>query len=193
MRGRYPSGPEFVEQLPGSRLAKERARVLLETLAGKRRVQEACALLSISEPRFDQLRIHGLEHLVQSMEPRLAGRPPRTPTPAEERIRALEAEVAALRMQVKIAQARAEIALVLPNAVHDAVHDANANVVPLVAENGTASAGDESRKKKRIRRNTRNAHRATSHTGRERQRRQRASPRGSPHETPEASVPPAKR
>ena len=121
MRGRYPSGPEFVEQLPGSDLAKERARVLLETIAGSCRVQEACTRLGISEPRFDQLRLHGLEQLVQSMEPRLAGRPRRTPTPAEERSRELESEVAALRLQLKIAQARAEIALVLPKAVHNGV------------------------------------------------------------------------
>ena len=131
MRGRYPSGPEFVEQLSGSAVAKQRARVLLETITGQRRVQEACAVLGISEPRFDQLRIHGLGQLVQSFEPRLAGRPPKTPTPAEERIRALETEVASLRMQVKIAQARAEVALVLPNAVakdvadHDQSQDAS--------------------------------------------------------------------
>jgi len=132
MRGRYPSGPEFVEQLPGSALAKERARVLLETIAGKCRVQEACTKLGISEPRFDQLRIHGLEHLVQSMEPRLAGRPPRTPTPADERIHELEAEIVALRLQARIAQARAEVALVLPNAVHG---------------NGAVASNEESEKK----------------------------------------------
>jgi hypothetical protein len=120
MRGRYPSGPEFVEHLSGSVIAKNRARVLLETLAGICRVKDACVQLGISEPRFDQLRIHSLEQFVQSMEPRTAGRPPRTPSPAAERIRELEDKVAALEMQVKIAQARAEIALVLPNAVHDA-------------------------------------------------------------------------
>ena len=119
MRGRYPSGPEYVEQVPGSALAKQRARVLLETIAGQRRVQDACTLLGISEPRFDQLRIQGLEQLVQSLEPRLAGRPARTPTPAEERVGQLEAEVAALRLELRIAQARAEVALVLPRAVAD--------------------------------------------------------------------------
>ena len=119
MRGRYPSGPEYVEQVAGSEIAKQRARALLETIAGTRRVQEACQLLGISEPRFDQLRIHGLAQLVQSMEPRLAGRPPQTPTPADERIRTLEAEVASLRMQVRIAQTRTEVALILPNAVHE--------------------------------------------------------------------------
>jgi len=124
MRGRLPSGPEFVESVSGSDLAKQRARVLLETIAGTCRVQEACLRLGISEPRFDQLRIQGVEHLVQSLEPRRAGRPARMPSAAEERIRQLQEQVHALQMQVQIAQARAEIALVLPNAVHDVPNNA---------------------------------------------------------------------
>ncbi len=139
MRGRLPSGPEFVNHVSGSDTAKNRARTLLETMAGTCRVQEACVRLGISEPRFDQLRIHGIEHLVQSMEPRRAGRPPRRPSPAEERIRELEDKVAALEMHIKIVQARAEIALVLPNAVHDGVHE--------VPENGTPSRSNEPEKK----------------------------------------------
>src|SRR5580692_11234471 len=61
MRGRYPSGPEFVDHVSGSVIAKDRARVLLETIAGTCRVKEACTRLGVSEPRFDQLRIHGVE------------------------------------------------------------------------------------------------------------------------------------
>jgi hypothetical protein len=126
MRGRLPSGPEFVEQVSGSVIARNRARVLLETIAGTCRVKEACLRLGIGEPRFDQLRIHALEHLVQSLEPRPAGRPARTPSPADERIRQLQDQVAALEMEVKLAQARTEIALVLPNAVHDVPDNAMA-------------------------------------------------------------------
>lgn len=32
MRGRHPSGPEFVDKLPGDATAKDRLRVVLETL-----------------------------------------------------------------------------------------------------------------------------------------------------------------
>jgi hypothetical protein len=56
MRGRHPSGPEYVEHLQGSAQAKERLRLILETMTGKRRVQEACQLLKISPQRFEQLR-----------------------------------------------------------------------------------------------------------------------------------------
>jgi hypothetical protein len=153
MRGRYPSGPEFIDHLAGSDVAKRRARVLLETIAGTCRVQEACARLEISEPRFDQLRIHGLDHLIASMEPRAAGRPPRMTSAAEERVRQLEDKIADLQMQVKIAQARAEIALVLPNAVQDGVHDVSDSEVTAneVAPTGTPSPNEAQEKKTRRR------------------------------------------
>lgn len=154
MRGRLPSGPDFIDRVPGSELAKNRARVLLQTIAGTCRVQEACACLGISEPRFDQLRIHGVAQLVQSMEPRPAGRPPRLTSPVEEQIRELQHKVAALEMQVKIAQTRAEIALVLPNAVHNGAHDVPDTLVPetlvaetLVADNGSVAASAAPEKK----------------------------------------------
>ena len=60
MRGRRPSGPQYVQQLTGSDQAKKRLRVVLETLSGTCRVQEACRQLNISEPRFHQLRTEAL-------------------------------------------------------------------------------------------------------------------------------------
>jgi hypothetical protein len=117
MRGRRPSGPEYVEQLHGSSSAKERAKVVLETIAGTCRVQEACQRLGISEPRFEQLRTRMLQAAVDRLEPRAAGRPARQLSPAEQRIRTLEAEVAALHLNVTIAQVKEEIALTLPNVV----------------------------------------------------------------------------
>ena len=61
MRGRYPAGPESVEQLEGSDKAKERVRVILETIQGTLRVQEACGRLGISEQRHRQLRAQMLQ------------------------------------------------------------------------------------------------------------------------------------
>jgi hypothetical protein len=51
MRGRYPSGPEYVEGLQGSAEAKRRAKIILETVTGQLRVQEACQALEVSEQR----------------------------------------------------------------------------------------------------------------------------------------------
>ena len=41
MRGRNPSGPEYVDQPEGSERAKERLKAVLETLAGSCRVRDA--------------------------------------------------------------------------------------------------------------------------------------------------------
>jgi hypothetical protein len=117
MRGRLPSGPEYVEQLEGSALAKERVKVILETMAGTCRVQEACTRLGISEPRFEQLRLQILQAALERLEPRPLGRPARTQTPADERTLTLEAEITELKRQLQVAQTRIEIALALPNVV----------------------------------------------------------------------------
>jgi hypothetical protein len=117
MRGRLPSGPEYVEQLEGSATAKERVKVILETMAGTCRVQEACQRLGISEPRFEQLRIQILQAALERLEPRPAGRPAQTTTPADERIDVLEGQIAELQMKLQVAQTRTEIALALPGAL----------------------------------------------------------------------------
>jgi hypothetical protein len=112
MRGRKPAGPEYVDRLTGSTAAKERLHVVLETLAGRCRVQEACARLQISEPRFHQLRTQILQAGLERLEARPAGRP-RGPAPDERRQR-LEATVADLEVELQATRAREEIALVLP-------------------------------------------------------------------------------
>lgn len=112
MRGRKPSGPAAVARLPGSPLARERLQVVLETLAGSCRVQEACRRLGLSEQRFEQLRTQVLQAGLDSLEPRPAGRPPR-PTPAAD-VQAWQARVADLEIELQAARVRAEIAVVLP-------------------------------------------------------------------------------
>jgi transposase len=114
MRGRKPSGPEYVEHLAGSEQAKERLQVVLETLAGTCRVQEACQRLGVSAPRFHQLRQQMLEAALERLEPRPAGRKPVPLSPEQERLAALADELAAKGVELRAAQARAEIALTLP-------------------------------------------------------------------------------
>jgi hypothetical protein len=119
MRGRRPSGPEYVDHLEGSAQAKQRLKVVLETLAGTCRVQEACQRLGISEPRFHQLRARVLEAALERLEPRPAGRPPQPPAPEQEHLQELAARAAAEDLAVRTAQAREEIALTLPRVVHE--------------------------------------------------------------------------
>lgn len=114
MRGRRPVGPEYAEQLVGSATAKLRVKVILETIAGTRRLNEACQLLGISEQRFHQLREEMMTAAVQALEPGHAGRPARLPTLAEEQIVALEQQLQDQEVELRAAKAREEIALVLP-------------------------------------------------------------------------------
>jgi hypothetical protein len=114
MRGRYPSGPEFVDKLHGSALAKERLRVVLETVAGTCRVLEACDRLDISEPRFDQIRIEGLQGALTALEPQPAGRRPQPTVTDEAEVQRLRERIAQLEGERQAALVRAEIAVALP-------------------------------------------------------------------------------
>jgi hypothetical protein len=119
MRGRYPSGPDCLNDLPGSGLAKERARAILETITGQRRVQEVCDALHISEQRFRQLRTEMMTASIGSMEPGHAGRPRHTLTPEQMEILQLKQRLADKEVELKAAEARAEIALILPRVRQD--------------------------------------------------------------------------
>ena len=49
--------------------------LILQTLAGQTRVQQACAELGVGETRFHQLRLDALQAAVDQLELRPAGRP----------------------------------------------------------------------------------------------------------------------
>jgi len=134
MRGRVPAGPEYVEKLQGPADAKHRLEIILRTLAGTCRVQEACAELGVSEARFHQLRQEALQAALDGLAPRPPGRP--AAAPADPRVAELERRQEALRLELLAAQTREEIALVLPR----------------LAQAGPAGPGDGEGKKARRRR-----------------------------------------
>jgi len=118
MRGRQPSGPEFVDKLDGSAEAKQRAKTVLETLAGKCRVQKACERLGVKEARFDQLRIEALQAMIDALERQPAGRPARTVTAAEEKNRQLQARIDELEVKLALAPLQVELGVLLPEVVN---------------------------------------------------------------------------
>jgi len=119
MRGRYPAGPEYVEHLDASSLAKERLQVVLETLAGTCRVQEACERLQVGEVRFHQLRLQALQAAAERLETRPGGRPRRVVSGETEQIEALQERMTELEVELRAAQVREELALVLPHVVQE--------------------------------------------------------------------------
>jgi hypothetical protein len=118
MRGRRPVGPEYADQVQGSETAKLRTKVILETIAGKCRLKEACQRLGVSEQRFHQLREEMMVAAVQALEPGHAGRPAHKPTPAEVQVVALEQQLQDKEVELRAAKAREEIALVMPEIKH---------------------------------------------------------------------------
>jgi hypothetical protein len=112
MRGRKPSGVEYVQNLDGSAEAKRRLQVVLETMTGARRVLEACDLLDISESRFHQLRLELLQAALERLERRPAGRP--RATPASPEVDLLHEQVAELAKELDASHVREEVAMILP-------------------------------------------------------------------------------
>ena len=111
-RGRKPLGPKLVEGLQGSAQAKERLRIVLQTMAGQLSVAQACAQLGIGPARLHELRAEVLQAALDRLEPRPSGRP--RPEPAGD-VAALEEEIRELRIDLKAAQVREEIALAMPH------------------------------------------------------------------------------
>ena len=119
-KGRKPLGAAHVERLDGSPLAKRRLVLILQTMCGELTVSEACRALSICESRFHALRNQWLQEALELLEPRRAGRPPKTPeAPDAEQMSALVAENQHLRQQVEVAQVREQLARVMPSVLRD--------------------------------------------------------------------------
>jgi hypothetical protein len=104
-----------VDGLDGSAGAKQRLKVFLETLSGKKGVGEASRKLGIGEAAFYKARSQWLEDAVRLLEPKRAGRPPKREerVDAEELVR-LRTENEALQRALKIQVVREELAVALP-------------------------------------------------------------------------------
>jgi transposase-like protein len=114
-RGRPPEGPKLVERLDGSPQAKQRLAVILQTITGETTVEAACAELDIGEAAFHKLRQRTLQDAVTSLEPRPAGRPPTPVSPEAEQVTELQKQMRELKIDLRAAQIRTEIALTMPH------------------------------------------------------------------------------
>jgi hypothetical protein len=113
MRGRRPSGPEYLDKLDGVAEDKERVKAIIGTMYGQLRWLEACDQLDVSESRLHQLREDALQGALDGVRRGVAGRPSRKSQSDAERIRELEQRVQELELAVQEAQVREEVALIL--------------------------------------------------------------------------------
>lgn len=114
-RGRPVKGAELVEDLDGSQAARQRLQIILQTLAGALSIEQACATLRINRSRFHALRGQFLGQAVQLLEPRPPGRQTHPPSEAECQLASLRRQIVQLKLDLKAAQVREEIALVMPH------------------------------------------------------------------------------
>ena len=115
MPGRKPLGPQLAQHLDGSMGAKERLEVILETIAGRLNVPQACERLGIGVAMFHRLRTEVLQVALAHLEPRPLGRPPRPTSVEAEQIARLNHEVQDLHLELKTTRVQLEIAQTLPH------------------------------------------------------------------------------
>jgi len=113
-RGRPADGPKMVERLEGSEEAKQRLRVILETVSGERTVAEACEELGVGKTAFFELRKRVLQASLADLEPKPVGRPRKEVSAEEAEAERLAEENEQLRTDLEIAQVREEIMLAMP-------------------------------------------------------------------------------
>jgi transposase-like protein len=114
MRGRHALGPELFDRAPGSDLARTRARLVHEAMAGIRRVKDICRELGICSQRFEAIRWDVVVASVAATELGHAGRPRKDVSAADARIAELERENAELRAELQVTRVGAELAATLP-------------------------------------------------------------------------------
>jgi transposase-like protein len=104
-----------VESLEGSRHTKKRLRAILETISGQKSVAKACEDLGIGEAMFHRIRKEALEGALAALQPKPIGRP-RNDAGEGQRgdVRELEEENLELKIALRAAQVREELAATLP-------------------------------------------------------------------------------
>lgn len=116
--GRKPQGVELIGPLEGSRHAKARLTLFLQTLAGERSVVDACAALGICESRFFGQRAEWLQSALALLEPRSPGRPVKNePATSPEEVDSLRQRVQELEARAAVAEVRGELARTLPHVI----------------------------------------------------------------------------
>jgi hypothetical protein len=119
-RGRPHEGAELVEKLEdGSEVARQRLKVIFQTLSGVFTVQQACQILQINRSAFNKLRSQFIANAVQLLEPRTPGRKKKVVTPQEIENQRLIEENQRLKFELRAQQLREEIGLLMPHLLKD--------------------------------------------------------------------------
>jgi len=105
----------MVESLEGSQRAKKRLEVVLDTIAGKLSVAEACLALGVGKTAFYQMRYKVMQAALEDLEPKPSGRPPRQVPEEQAEVERLRRENRELLDRLEIAHVREELMLAMPD------------------------------------------------------------------------------
>lgn len=115
-RGRPHEGPELVEKLDDcSQEARQRLKVIFQTIAGVFTVDQACEILGIRRSAFNKLRSQFITSAVHLLEPRTPGRKKKIQTPEQQENQRLREENERLQFELKAQQLREEIGILMPH------------------------------------------------------------------------------
>lgn len=124
-RGRPHEGAQLVEKLEeGSEVARQRLKVIFQTLSGVFTVQQACQILRINRSAFNKLRSQFLANAVQLLEPKTPGRKKKVMTSEQLENQRLIEENQRLKFELRAQQLREEIGLLMPHLLKDNRPDA---------------------------------------------------------------------
>jgi hypothetical protein len=98
-------------------VAKQRLEVILETIAGRLTIIEACQQVGIGESRFHELRNETLQATLESLEPRPLGRPAKPTSPEQGEIDTLKAELRRLHAELQLTQVQIRLARIHPGLI----------------------------------------------------------------------------
>jgi transposase-like protein len=104
-----------VDTLEGSRISKNRLRVILETISGEKSVVQACEELGLKEAMFHRLRNRALKGALGGLEPKAVGRPRKDAAQEDSEVVRLRREVDELKIALKASQVREELAATMPH------------------------------------------------------------------------------
>lgn len=112
--GRPVKGSELINNLDGDEESKARLKMILDTIAGKITIKEACEKLQISESRFYKLRTDILQSALFNLEPKPKGRPGIPIDEKDEEIKELKEELRKVRLDNKVLELKSEYAALAP-------------------------------------------------------------------------------
>jgi len=116
---RTVNAERLVTNMDATSEPKKQLMIILEVLAGKRSIADACEELHVSEATFHRMRDQALQGALDGLAPLPAGRPAKKVDEKDEKILALEEQLAEMGVELEAERVRTIMAIVKPELLKD--------------------------------------------------------------------------